>query len=114
MISDSMVEKLKGSFDELERCISVTRDVLLSRGGESESVIGRMDDYERIVSKQRVLADELEDHIASNNWQEVARIVRLINGLSAMIRDDAQAILTKAGSEMYKTSSPDKTDAPVC
>jgi len=32
--------------------------------------------------------------IELKNWDEVTRNVTLINGLSAMIRDDAKAILT--------------------
>jgi hypothetical protein len=32
--------------------------------------------------------------IASKDWDEVTRHVTLINSLSAMIRDDAKAILT--------------------
>jgi hypothetical protein len=45
------------------------------------------------LAKQRSLAVTLCEAISRKNWDEVNRNVTLINGLSAMIRDDAKAIL---------------------
>ena len=47
-------------------------------------------------SKQRSIAEDLRTHIEAARWDEVARSVKIINGLSAMIRDDAQQILLSA------------------
>jgi hypothetical protein len=91
-----IIQKLFQSFDELERCISVTQDVLATKDGVPEEVSNRISQYPSIVEKQRELAKGLESHIASENWLEVNRIVRVINGLSSMIRDDAREILAGA------------------
>ena len=97
-MSDSLVEKLLGSFDELDKCIAVTKQVLSQKDGVPEDVVLRVNQYSDIVTKQRGLAHELREHLDNQNWDEVGRRVRLINGLSSMIRDDAQAILASAGA----------------
>ena len=95
-MSESLVNKLLESFDELDRCITVTQEVLAQRDKVPVDVIARVNQYSDIVAKQRILAFELKKHLEEQNWDEVARHVRLINGLSSMIRDDAQAILSGA------------------
>ena len=95
-MSETLVNKLLESFDELERCIEMTKDVLSQKEGVPADVVARVHQYSDIVAKQRVLAVDLRTHLSSQNWEEVGRHVRLINGLSTMIRDDAQAILTGA------------------
>jgi hypothetical protein len=105
-MSDALVDKLLESFDELDRCIAVTKEVLGNKKGVPEDVVSRVDQYSDIVSKQRSLAEELRSHISGQNWSEVARHVKLINGLSTMIRDDAQAILSGA----YNAVSADKAE----
>lgn len=95
-MSDSLVNKLLESFDELERCIDMTKGVLSTKDGVPIDIMERVNQYSDIVKKQRKLAIELRDHIIVQNWDEVGRHVKLINGLSSMIRDDAQAILSGA------------------
>lgn len=93
-MSEALIDKLLQSFEELDRCISVTKQVLAEKQGVPQEVLDRVGQYPQIVNKQRDLASGLRTHIATQNWEEVARHVKLINGLSAMIRDDAQAILS--------------------
>lgn len=95
-MNTSLVSKLIQSFDELDRCISLTKDVLAKKNGVPESIIQRVNQYSEIVSKQRILAQKLQSYLTIQDWEEVGRHVRLINGLSSMIRDDAQAILLSA------------------
>ncbi len=106
-MSQNMVEKLMESFDKLANCISVTSEVLARRSDVPKEVVERVNQYSDIVSKQRSLTGELREHLATSNWSEVTRHVRLINGLSAMIRDDAQDILSGAILEesSFKRSS---------
>ncbi len=94
VMSAQLVDKLLKSFDELDNCISVTKDVLAEKEGVPEEVVQRVNQYTDIVAKQRILAADLRSHISEQNWDEVSRHVKLINGLSSMIRDDAQAILS--------------------
>ena len=102
-MNQDLVTKLLESFDELDRCIVVTKQVLSAREGVPTDVLARVDQYADIVVKQRSLAGGLRKYIECENWDEVARHVKLINGLSAMIRDDAQAILS--GSYQKTTDS---------
>lgn len=109
-MSTQLVDKLLESFDKLDRCINVTRDVLAERDGVPEDVVLRINQYSNIVAKQRALASALREHLESRNWAEVSRHVKLINGLSSMIRDDAHEILV--------TTDPDqldeKSEVPTC
>lgn len=95
-MSDSLVNKLLESFDELEKCINMTKSVLATKDGVPIDILDRVNQYSDIVKKQRNLAAGLREHISVQNWDEVGRHVKLINGLSGMIRDDAQAILSGA------------------
>ena len=105
-----LVEKLLESFDKLERCIEITRDVLAEREGVPADVVARINQYGYIVSKQRALADTLRFHLENRNWSEVSRHVKLINGLSSMIRDDAHDILVKTDPALLD----EKAEVPVC
>lgn len=95
-MSEQLVGKLLESFEELDRCINHTRGVLSQKQGISEDVLSRVEQYAQIVNKQKTLASELKNYIELQNWEQVTRHVRLINGLSSMIRDDARAILSAA------------------
>jgi len=94
--NNTLVKKLLVSFDELENCIELTKEVLSSKEGVSVDIQTRVNQYTDIVKKQRKLAVELTDFIKKEDWKEVGRHVKIINGLSTMIRDDAQSILTQA------------------
>lgn len=92
-MESNIIERLFSSFTELEGAITKARATLQSRDTVSPTVVRRLESYDTILSKQRALAVALCEAIAKKDWDEVSRHVTLINGLSAMIRDDAQAIL---------------------
>ncbi|MCB0339048.1 MAG: hypothetical protein KDD53_05570 [Bdellovibrionales bacterium] len=89
----SIIDRLFASFSDLETAIASAKKTLLARDAVPGEIIKRIDSYDNILSKQRKLANDLCSHIDTGNWDEVARHVNLINGLSALIRDDARAIL---------------------
>ena len=107
-MSDTLVEKLVKSFDELENCIEVTRDVLAIKENVPGDVLARIEQYSEIVDKQRALADDLSPLIQAEAWDEVGRRVKLINGLSSMIRDDAYQILAAAGAMPRRADAPEQ------
>ncbi len=109
-MSIMLVEKLLESFDKLERCIEITRDVLAERDGVTADVVARIDQYGQIVAKQRQLADSLRFYLENRDWSEVSRHVKLINGLSSMIRDDAHDILVKTDPGLLEQ----KAEVPTC
>lgn len=88
------IRKLLESFLELEKAINSARGVLEKKLDPPNEILERISAYEEILEKQRSLATALCDHLSANNWEEVARHITLINGLSAMIRDDAREILS--------------------
>ncbi len=91
-----IVRRLFQSFIELEKAISTAKSTLLKQKEPSQQVLDRIKTYEEILEKQRELATALCGHASLGNWEEVARHVKLINGLSFMIRDDARDILASA------------------
>lgn len=92
-MNSNIIERLFASFTELEGAITKARETFKSRDSIPEGVVKRLESYDTILSKQRAIAVTLCEAIAAKDWDEVTRNVSLINGLSAMIRDDAQAIL---------------------
>ena len=89
----NILERLFASFSELESAITKARATLYERPSVPKNVMKRLESYDTILLKQRELASHLCSAITKKDWDEVSRYVSLINGLSAMIRDDAKAIL---------------------
>lgn len=106
--------KLHNSFSELEQAIASAK-AIMGGGGRvhdrraQDSFIMRIESYEDILQKQRALASELQIHIEAENWMEAARCIRLINGLSGMIRDDAREIATELDSPVRITHERELT-----
>lgn len=92
--NNNIIERLFSSFTELETAINSAKATLAKKESVPEEIIERLNSYDGILAKQRGLAETLCSHIEEGNWDEVNRHVSLINGLSAMIRDDARAILS--------------------
>lgn len=92
-MSHEISKKLNSSLDALEQSIRGTRVALLSKPSVPPRVFEHIDNYLEILSKQRKLAEELEVDLANKQFEKVARGVRIINGLSTMIKEDAQLLL---------------------
>jgi hypothetical protein len=107
-MESNIIERLFASFSELEMAISKARNTFKSRSSIPDTVVRRLESYDTILAKQRSLAVTLCEAISRKNWDEVNRNVTLINGLSAMIRDDAKAIL-EAVSAPEDAVSEDET-----
>lgn len=90
----NIIERLFSSFEDLEQAINSAKKTLAERESIPEEIVERLRSYDDILLKQRNLAQKLCYHIQHGEWDEVSRHVGLINGLSAMIRDDARAILS--------------------
>ncbi len=93
-MQDSIIDRLFSSFTDLERAIESAKSTLAQKESVPAEIVERLSSYDGILEKQRNLATSLCDHISKGNWDEVSRHVGLINGLSAMIRDDARTILS--------------------
>lgn len=93
-MQDNIIDRLFSSFGDLERAIDGAKVTLEKKGAIPQEILERLRSYDSILTKQRSLATTLCDLINRGEWDEVSRHVGLINGLSAMIRDDARAILS--------------------
>jgi len=103
-VTQTIIKRLFDSFGELERAIASAKITLKRQQQPPKAVLDRIGVYEDILQKQRKLATELCGYVSVGNWAEVSRHVQLINGLSAMIRDDAREIL--AGVQYMPTAAP--------
>ena len=92
-MTQELIKKLFDSLTELERSITVARQTFVSLQPENDELLQRIDNYEDVLSKQRQLAQSLRDYIEAQNWGEVTRHIKLINGLSALVHDDARALV---------------------
>ena len=90
----NIIERLFSSFADLESAIKSAKSTLENKESVPREVIERLSSYDGILAKQRKLAFDLCEHLNKGNWDEVSRHVGIINGLSAMIRDDARSILS--------------------
>lgn len=88
-----VINRLFESFRELERAIVAARTTLEGKENPPAEMLGRISQYEEILEKQKNLATTMCGHVSLGNWDEVARHIKLINGLSSMIRDDARELL---------------------
>ena len=88
-----LFEQLFRSLAELESAIRAAKAPLMGPEPSRPAVLERLESYEHILVKQRRLALHLRDLAMERNWSEVSRHVKLISGLSQMIRDDALEIV---------------------
>ena len=108
-MSSTIIERLFSSFSDLEQAIASAKATLASKESVPGEVFQRLNSYDGILAKQRHLAGVLCQHISQGNWNEVTRHVNLINGLSALIRDDARAILSSLALNSDDKQIDDKT-----
>ena len=113
-MQSNIIERLFLSFEELETAITSAKKTLAKREVVPTAIMRRLNSYDGILVKQRVLAQTLCEHINNCNWDEVSRHVNLINGLSAMIRDDARAILTSLSTQVETPAAVEEEDANFC
>lgn len=102
-----LIQRLFESFTDLEKAIQSAKKTLEQRNDSPNEILDRIASYETILEKQKALATALCGHAHLGNWDEVARHVKLINGLSTMIRDDAREIV--AGVRFTPTAEERET-----
>lgn len=104
-MSFPLIEKLVASFDQLDSCIGTTLEAFKQSEDVPTDVINRVQQYSLVVLRQRSLVKDLETSLVNQDWHEVSRLVKIMNGLSAMIKDDALCILRKSDDTNEVSSS---------
>lgn len=102
-----VLRKLLQSFTELESAITNARKSIEKCSTPQAEILTRITSYEDILLKQKIYVGELCQQMHLKNWSEVSRVIRIINGLSTMIRDDARELLAEP-----EFSGADEVDAP--
>ena len=92
-VNKIVISRIFESFQELERALKAARVALEKFENPDPQVIERLNQYEQILEKQKTLATALCGYASLNNWDQVTRHIKMINGLSTMIRDDARELL---------------------
>jgi hypothetical protein len=90
----TIIQKLFASFTDLELAIKSARQTLAQKESVPANVFIRLNNYEEILEKQKLMAMELVRYLEMGNMEEVSKIVSKINALSQMIRDDAKEVLS--------------------
>ena len=88
-MESSPFEHLLDSLVELDLAIQMAKTAAVRHVPPQPDMLSRFDSYEHILKKQRILANGLRTHATRRDWVEVCRDIKIISGLSAMIRDDA-------------------------
>ncbi len=101
------IKKIFESFTHLDNSLTLAKRALNNLENPPVEVLSRISAYEDILEKQRTLATTMCGHASLQNWDEVKRHIKLINGLSAMIRDDAKdtaSLINGANHKKDKTA----------
>jgi hypothetical protein len=102
-----VLDRLLESLNELENSITAAQRAVL-KGGVRPEIEARLRQYEAMLVRQRQLAISLDELISQNEWEAVNRSVRLINGISSMLRDDAREVVaTLSGSGVLRNEGSD-------
>ncbi len=91
----SVVRKLFESISELERSVDLAKRTFASSAVVRDDLLERVNQYDKVLLKQRQLASQLTDCIEREDWPEVTRHIRLINGLSSLIHEDARSLIAE-------------------
>ncbi|MCS6893741.1 MAG: hypothetical protein NZO16_04140 [Deltaproteobacteria bacterium] len=90
MIKERMRRELESSLMELEKSILLAKQTLVEQKDLPTWILQRLDEYLKIVDKQKKLAAEL---ILNDNLENVFDVASKINVLSGMIADDSADLI---------------------
>ena len=109
-MSGEIVDRLFNSLTVLETAICGAKEALLNKKSVPAEVLARINSYSDILSKQRIVAHEIEGAVKESNWSVVSQKVNIINSLLEMIRQDACEVLKNLDG---KTTSDEDEDSEI-
>ena len=92
---NDITSKLAASFDKVEECLVFARRIADQLEICPPSLRCRIDGYDAMLAKQRALTETLNERFQAEDWDEVSRQVRIIQGISKMMRQDAYELLSE-------------------
>jgi hypothetical protein len=90
-MEQTVLDKLKESIDSLDQSVSSALLALEKKQADPKK-ISRVHEYKTLIVTQKQYVTELETKILANDLSELDRLVSIINGISALIRDDAKCL----------------------
>lgn len=91
--SAETIAKLEKSIAHLEVAVFAARERLAQKFGVKHPTVMRLNEYLPSIQEQRKYIEQLQEAIKIQNFDEVSRLVVLINSISYMIKDDARDVL---------------------
>ncbi len=89
----AVITRLRESLDNLEKSVFSAKIAVSNQDVVSAEVIKRISNYEDVISKQRTLVDRLNSVMECGKTDEAMHLIKVINGLSSMIYDDANDLI---------------------
>lgn len=102
-----VLKRLSQAITELEEAVYAAKDVIENKPEYPMAAIERLDHYLTIVEQQRGCLLAISDLMDEKNFEALTLEVQKINGLSAMIRDDARELLGVLANPELKVARPD-------
>ena len=94
-MSAQVLERLFASLHQLEQAIAATKISISKFKTPNPEVVSRLECYEQVLQKQKVLAEGLAKSVGQGDWAQVGRFVDLIRGSSVLIQLDSQSIISE-------------------
>ena len=89
MINDAHMLRVFDSFNALDSALQKAKVIVQTQEMSHPDLMLRIEKYEEILSKQREVAQSLKQHMKSKNWVAVHKEMKIMSGLSMMMREDA-------------------------
>ncbi len=95
-ITAATIAKISYSINELETAVNTARKIIFTINEmpfekEIIATLARFDEYEKVIKKQRKLFAQLCTCYSKREIREMNQLIKIIGGLSAMIREDVMS-----------------------
>jgi chromosome segregation and condensation protein ScpB len=88
-----VIKTLHESLDNLENSIRTAKAVVCKQDPVAADVLKRILNYEEVITKQRGLVNKLIVMLETGKADEAIHLIKIINGLSSMIFEDANDLV---------------------
>ncbi|MDR2338186.1 MAG: hypothetical protein LBE20_06025 [Deltaproteobacteria bacterium] len=89
----NVIKKLNDSLDNLENSVQTAKGVICKQEVVPADILRRILNYEEVISKQRGLVNKLIIMLERGKSEEAIHLIKIINGLSSMIFEDANDLI---------------------
>jgi hypothetical protein len=102
-----VIQKLRHSLDNLEHSVQTAKMAICKQTIIPTDVLKRILNYEEVICKQRILVDKLIVLLETGKATDAVHLIKVINGLSSMIFDDANELINRFLVSDEKEDAPD-------